>query len=238
MISIIIPARNEEKIIAGTIEQFKSLTVPHEVIISDDGSTDRTVEIARSVADAVVTYSGEKHVIARARNAGARVARGEMLIFADSDAYLPDSERYVQHALKRFQSEPELVGIATPQRVRPEIERFTDMLVFGFDNLHVRFFNNVLHHGQGCGKLMFVRKSAFEKVGGFDERLIFREDADFMGRLSKIGKTRFDPKLTVYHSGRRLHRLGVLGFYWSWISNGIGVVFFSKARDKEWTPVR
>ena len=75
-------------------------------------------------------------------------------------------------------------------------------------------------------------------MGGFDERLIFREDANFLGRLSKIGKTRFDPSLTVYHSGRRLHRLGVLNFYWSWLSNGINVVFFGKAYDNEWTPIR
>lgn len=151
---------------------------------------------------------------------------------------LPDPDRYVQHALARFAKEPDLVGIATPQRVRPETERFSDKFVFIIDNLIVQFFNIVLHRGQGAGKLIFVRKSAFEKVGGFDERLIFREGADFIGRLSKIGKTRFDLELTVYHSGRRLHRLGVLGFYWCWVSNGIGVVFFGKARDKEWTPVR
>ena len=150
MISIIIPTRDEEKVIEGTVKQFKALRMPHEVIVSDDGSHDATIAIAQGIADRVLTYAGEKHVISRARNAGAKVAQGELLIFADSDAFLPDPERYVRHAIERFRTEPELVGIATPQRVRPEIERLGDKFVFTVDNLIVRFFNNVLQHGQGA----------------------------------------------------------------------------------------
>lgn len=238
MISIIIPARDEEKLIGSAIAQFKNLSMPHEVIVSDDGSKDRTAEIARVLADIVLTYEGEKHVISRARNAGARASKGDILVFADTDAHLPDPERYLRHALTRFEKEPDLLGIATPQRVRPEIELFGDKFVFILDNFFTRTFNNVLHHGAGCGKLMFVRRSAFEKVNGFNENLIFREDADLMKRISKIGRTHFDDALTVYHSGRRLHRLGVFRFYYTWIMNGLYVVFAGRAKDKEWTPVR
>ena len=70
------------------------------------------------------------------------------------------------------------------------------------------------------------------------EDLIFREDADFVKRVSKIGKTRFDPKIVAYHAGRRLHRLGFIGFYYTWILNGLYVVFLDRAHDKEWTPIR
>ncbi len=238
MISIIIPTRDEEKLIESTILQFAGLTIPHEIIVSDDGSTDKTVEIARKFATRVLTYEGQTHVISRARNVGVQASRGELLVFIDSDSHIPDPNSFFARAQKHFEEDPGLVALASPQRVRPELERTGDRFVYGLDNLFNLVFNNVLHHGAGSGKCIIVRKSAFDQVGGFREDLIFREDCDFLKRVSKIGRTHFDTKLTVYHSGRRLHRLGVLRFYYSWIVNGLYVVFADKARDKEWAPIR
>ena len=238
MISIVIPARDEEKLIADTIRQFEKLTIPHEVIISDDGSSDKTIEIAQKLANTVLTYTGERHAIGRTRNAGAKVARGDIFVFVDADSFFPEPQTFFAHALKRFEEDPSLAGIACPQRVRPEIERITDKFVYGLDNIFNWIFNNVLEHGSGSGKCIMVRKEAFEKVRGFREDLIFREDCDLLKRVSKLGKTRFDWSLVAYHSGRRIHRIGVFRFYYTWILNGLYVVFFDKARDKEWTPVR
>ena len=57
MISIIIPTLNEEKIIEATLCTLTStLTIPHEVIVSDGGSSDRTVELAKKYAGAVVFF--------------------------------------------------------------------------------------------------------------------------------------------------------------------------------------
>ena len=238
MISIVIPARNEEKLIADTIRQFTRLSMPHEVIVSDDGSSDRTVEIAREVADTVITFEGDRHAIGRARNAGVKVAHGDVFVFVDSDSFFPDPDAFFRHALKRLEEDPSLLGIACPQRVRPEIERFTDKFVYGLDNIITRTYNNILHHGTGSGKCIIVRKETFERIGGFREDLIFREDCNLLKRISKIGKTRYDPALIAYHSGRRIHRIGVIRFYYSWILNGLYVVFLDRARDKEWTPIR
>ena len=238
MISIIIPARDEEKRITATVRQFEKLVIPHEIIISDDGSSDKTVEIARSLGLSVVTYAGSLHAIGRARNAGVKVSHGDALVFIDADSVIPDPQAFFSHALARFEKEPHLLALACPQLVHPDFERPTDRFVFGLDNFFNLVFNNVLHHGAGSGKCIIVRRRAFEQVGGFREDLIFREDCDFLKRISKIGRTHFDTRLTVYHSGRRLHRLGVLGFYYSWIVNGLYAVSAGKARDKEWTPVR
>ncbi len=238
MISIIIPARDEEKRITETIRQFDKLAIPHEIIVSDDGSSDKTVGMVQAMGITAITYSGSVHAIGRARNAGAKASHGDILVFIDADSVIPDPQVFFSHALARFEKEPQLLALACPQLVHPDIERTTDKLVYRLDNFFNLVFNNVLHHGAGSGKCIIVRKNAFDQVGGFREDLIFREDCDFLKKVSKIGRTHFDTKLTVYHSGRRLHRLGVLRFYYSWIVNGLYVVFADRARDKEWTPVR
>src|SRR5439155_21651863 len=61
--------------------------LPFELIVVDDGSTDRTVEMARSLGATVVSVNLRK--ISGARNAGARAARGEVLIFVDADTLVP-----------------------------------------------------------------------------------------------------------------------------------------------------
>lgn len=59
-----------------------------------------------------------------------------------------------------------------------------------------------------------------------------------MGRISKIGRTHFDGGLKVYHSGRRIHRIGPVRFLWGWVSNGTSAILRDKAIVDEWTPVR
>jgi glycosyltransferase involved in cell wall biosynthesis len=79
MISIIIPTLNEEKVIESTLCTLAStLTLPHEVIVSDGGSSDRTVELAAKCATALVVLSGSgRQTIVQGRNDGAKTARGD-----------------------------------------------------------------------------------------------------------------------------------------------------------------
>ena len=87
MISIIIPTIKEEKVIGRTLRNLKSrLTIPHEIIVTDGKSTDKTVEIARGIADKVVEYTGTtRQTIAQGRNDGAKSAQGEYIAFMDAD---------------------------------------------------------------------------------------------------------------------------------------------------------
>ena len=80
MISIVIPTLNEEKIIETTLRSLRAYSGYLEIIVSDGRSTDRTVEIARSIADTVVVHSGpERQNISKGRNRGAEVATGDIL---------------------------------------------------------------------------------------------------------------------------------------------------------------
>ena len=240
MISIVYPTLNEEPFIGISLSAMKSkLTLPHELIVSDGHSTDKTVEVARKYADIVVEYTGEKRQnISQGRNAGAKAAHGEFLVFMDADSHIVDPDAFFTRALSHFEKDPDLVGLAVRLKVWPEAETLADRIIFGVMMFNLRIMNNVLHVGESPGEFQMMRRSVFEKLGGFREDLITREDSDMFLRLSKAGRTYFDPDLTVFHSGRRAHKLGWPHLLRVWATNVVWVALFHRAKSKEWTVVR
>ncbi len=237
-ISIVIPTLKEEGYIEGTVRQFESLTTPHEVIVSDGGSSDRTVERATSIATRVIVKQDPRPIPARQRNDGAKIARGEFLCFTDSSVRIPEIDAFFERALKKFVLDPHLVAITGPQNVFPEIETSWDKVFLGLQNQLIRFQNNVLKRGAGTGKFMLMRRSAFEKINGFDEGLVAAEDLNLYLRLSQIGKTRYCKDLAILYPGRREHGLGWPKLLWIWTTNVIWVWIFGHTWIKEWKPVR
>jgi GT2 family glycosyltransferase len=88
------------------------------------------------------------------------------------------------------------------------------------------------------GKFMIVRAESFNAIGGFREDLVTREDGDLFKRLSKVGKTVFDPSLMVYHGARRAHTIGWWRLWPLWMWNTFSVSVRGKAQAKDWTPIR
>jgi len=240
MISIIFPTLNEEKYIGRSLETLKTrMTLPHELIVSDGGSTDGTIEIARRWADRVVVYSGAgRQTIAAGRNDGAAAAWGDFLVFMDADSRIDQPDVFFAEALKQFNAHSEVVALTAKVRVYPETETIPDRLVFGMLSLNIRILNNVFHRGESVGEFQMIRREIFDRLGGFRSDLVTREDADMFLRLSRVGRTRLNPKLTVYHSGRRAHKIGWLRLLRDWSVNTIWVALFDKAFTKEWRVVR
>lgn len=239
LLSIIIPAREEEKIIARALTQFKgTLLSSYETIVSDARSQDRTVDLAREYADIVIVFGGEKHTAGIGRNDGAKVAHGDYFVFIDADTEIPDPQAFFERALKVFKDDPNVVGVTGPQRVMPGTETWADRLSLSTLNALIRFLNNVAHRGEAVGKFMIVSRGAFEKVHGFREDLVTREDGDFFYRLSKIGRTVYDPSLLTYHGGRRAHKVGWAHLWYIWTVNTVSVLLFNKAVADDWTPIR
>jgi glycosyltransferase involved in cell wall biosynthesis len=104
MISFVIPAYNEERLLGRTISSIHDSTRPtglaYEVLVVNDASTDRTPAIARSLGAEVIDV--QLRHIAAVRNAGARRARGEVLIFVDADTVVtPTAVRMALDAVAR-----------------------------------------------------------------------------------------------------------------------------------------
>src|SRR6476469_10004419 len=86
LVSVVIPAYNAERFLGEAIESVLAQGYAHfELIVVDDGSSDRTAEVARSFGDRVRTIEQENSGVSAARNAGTRAAGGELLAFLDAD---------------------------------------------------------------------------------------------------------------------------------------------------------
>ena len=239
-ISIIFVALNEEAYIGETLRSLKSkLTFPHEIIVSDGNSEDRTVEIARKYASQVVVHSdARRQTIAQGRNAGAKVAAGNFLVFMDADSRIENPDALFARALADFEADPNLIALTARLKVYPELETLADRMIFGILNFNLRVMNNFFHRGESTGEFQMIPRAAFDAVGGFRPDLVTREDADMFLRLSRMGRTRLDPRLTVFHSARRAHRIGWPRLLSLWALNTIWVFLFDRAKTREWQVVR
>lgn len=244
MISIIIPTYNEEKYVGTLLSQLtRGLTLPndaYEVIVSDDMSTDNTVEIARKDATTVLVSKVKHTTIAANRNDGARHAdaASTMLVFFDSDVQIADVPAFFAQALSRFENDRTLVALTGKLRVLPESETWMDMIVYGVFNTVHYIKNNILKTGESSGKFQMVRRDAFLRINGYREDLVSREDADLFQRLAKVGRVAYDSKLVVLHSGRRGHALGWPRLLWIWMRDALAFAFFKKPVSKEWKAIR
>lgn len=239
MISIVIPAFNEEKDIEETVRQFAALHLPHEVIVADTLSTDRTVAIAKRCADAVTMMDeGGRRGVSHGRNDGAKVAKGEFIVFLDVGTLIPDPDRFFKEALARFGKDPKLVALSTRIEIERRVRTWSDWAVYGIMNVWFLLLNNIFQFGIAAGKFQMIRMATFRKTEGFNERLPAGEDADFFRHLSTLGRTRIVWGLVAYHTGRRFHQLGAWKTLYRWIRNALSVWFYKKAADKGWEAIR
>jgi glycosyltransferase involved in cell wall biosynthesis len=231
LISVIIPAREEEDAIEQTIRQFEILSIPHEIIVSDGKSTDRTVEIARAAGARVVLNESGGRSPSKQRNDGARLAGGEYVLFIDVTVILPDIESFIQNVLKKFENEA-VVGIAMPQWIYPEIATLSDRFFLWITNIMISA------REVGSGKFIMARKSAFDRIGGFCEELVTGEDHDVFERLKNVGTVFFAKDLYVLYAGRREHEWGWPKLLYTWIRDEIWIALFKRSGSKDWMPVR
>jgi uncharacterized protein (TIGR00661 family) len=203
-LSIVIPAYNEEKYLPRLLDSIKKQRFKdYEIIVADANSKDKTREIARKYGCKVVKGG----LPAEGRNSGARYAKGEYILFLDSDIVL--TKNYLAIAIKEFE-EKEL-GIAINQvmpfydkKVR---ERKVDKFLHNFANFFLRSTENIKPHGAGCNGILVKRKLHGE-IEGFDELMDFGEDTDYIERIANISKFRVLRKTKLLLSTRRLEKEG------------------------------
>ena len=236
--SIIVPTFNEERIIANTLEAIRHhlSNIDYELIVTDDGSTDRTCDIAERYADRVVRLTGPKGTIGANRNRGARVAHGEYLVFVDADIFIPRANDCFAAIAADFKDNPRLVGLTVKITFAPGEERPIDAIMHGILSRVFWLMNRVLRKGAASGEFQAIRRDAFEKLHGYTESLPVGEDNELFCRLSRLGRTQIDLKLTAYTDNRRIMQLGWPRLLKLWAVNYCSVAFLRRSQATGWPP--
>lgn len=189
-ISLIIPAFNEEKLLAATLTAvraalpvFSERGWSAEIIVCDNNSTDRTAEIAQAAGAKVVFEPMNQ--IARARNAGATGADGDWVVFLDADSH-PSRDLLGALADKIAAGNTILAGA----RMQPDESTATSWFVYKIWNGMSRW------RRWATGPFIACDAAAFRELGGFDERLYGSEDIDFSLRMRKLAR-RQDKKIVI-----------------------------------------
>ena len=200
ILSIIIPTYNEEEYLPDLLESIKKQNFnDYEVIVADANSTDRTREIAEEYGCVIV----DGGLPAVGRNNGAKVAKGEYLIFLDSDLVLTDD--YLRNVIYEFKMER--LGIAITQML-PMSNKIEDKLFHDFANYFMIGVENIKPHGAGCYGII-AKKELHDECNGFDESLTFGEDTDYIERLAKKEPFKVLRNAKIGVSTRRLEEEGI-----------------------------
>ena len=205
-LTVIVPAFNEADYLPATLDAIEVASehlharcgAEVETIVVDNNSTDETAAIASSRGAAVVHEPVQG--IARARNAGARHAQGDVLVFVDADVLVPPD---LLEAIHEAMSDPACVGGGVDVEYRPR-QRVMRFYLGAWRSLARR-----MRLVQGATQ--FCRRDAFEQAGGYDEQAWIGEDVDFyrsMERLARSagGTVRFIELPHVQASSRRFDK--------------------------------
>lgn len=185
--SIVIPTLNEEKFLPKLLASLAVQTKRNfEVVVVDGRSRDKTVAVAKSFTKKLPKLQvvvSSKASLPLQRNLGARATRGEWLIFIDADSIL------LPYFIERCD---QFIKSAKPALFttwfRPDSENPKDAVYTLFANIYLEA-TIIFKKWHAPGPLSLVKRSAYNKVGGYDEAHAFHEDVDFGMRLARAGVT-------------------------------------------------
>jgi len=180
--SIVVPAYNEQALLARTLsalaEAMAGVALSGEVVVCDNNSTDGTAAIARAAGVRVV--SEPVNQISRARNTGARAARGRYLVFVDADTLVPPV--LLANALEALSSGRVCGGGARIAMEPPPS---------GTAALLLTCWNAVSRRSRlAAGSFLFARRDAFEASGGFSLKVYASEEIWLSRSLKRWGASR------------------------------------------------
>ncbi|MEP7344039.1 MAG: glycosyltransferase family A protein [Gemmatimonadaceae bacterium] len=201
-LSVIMPARNGSAVLPTALEALIASDLPRsrwELIIVDDASTDDTAAISARYADAVIRIPGRAHGPAYARNRGAEVARGDIVVFFDADVVV--HENTLRLFAEVLEARPELGGAFGSYDDRPPAP--------GLMSQYRNLLHHYTHQQNGGEAASFwagagaIRRSIFLEAGMYDEWHFARpqiEDIELGARICHMGhRIVLQPEIQVTH---------------------------------------
>ncbi|MGE5425515.1 MAG: glycosyltransferase [Bacillota bacterium] len=215
MVSIIIPTLNEEHYLPRLLDSIEKQDFKdYEIIVSDAGSQDRTREIAASRGVKLAADSKIKHPSAQ-RNAGAAVAKGDILLFLDADSEI--GQGFLVDLVSQF-GKKQLTGAGCYIRFNPNNIRYS---IYAIISNVICGLKQYGRHPAAVGAGLAALRSAHEKIGGFDLNIKLAEDYDYCERLAGVGRFRMLESVRLLYSSRRMEKEGFWKTGWTWLRMGL-----------------
>jgi glycosyltransferase involved in cell wall biosynthesis len=208
--SIIIPAYNEEKYVEKTLNSIQSQSFSdYEVIVVLNGCTDNTEKAVKKYKKLNLRYFVRPEPqVSRARNYGAELAKGKVLVFLDADTQLlPDT-------LKRIKEDFTIDYAVATTLVLPDVTDLKYKVAMNFKNNY-----NRMKLYEGCSGILITWKKDFDAVFGYNPELQVREHRTLIKKLKTKGKYTCI-NTAVVTSMRRHQHWGLLKGTGFWIKQG------------------
>lgn len=239
--SIVIPTLNEEKLLPQLLEVLDNTSLKekykYEIIVSDGGSSDQTLSIAKKHADKILKNLGNaKQNISMGRNLGGFSASGQILIFFNGDIKI-NNISYILNTIESRFTDSKYLAMTCCVKVFPEEQKIIDLVFQTFYNYYFHLLN-IIGLGMGRGECHIIRKNVFEEFNGYNENLAAGEDFDLFRRIRKKGKILFARNLVVFESPRRYRKLGHFRIFFTWLINSIYIIFGNSSKSSEWKEIR
>lgn len=220
MLSIIIPTLNEGKYLPTLLDSIKNQSFKdYEIIVSDAGSKDNTVDVAQKYGCKVVKGG----LLPAGRNRGAEAAKGDIFMFLDADVFLPS--HFLKDAIEQFKKNS--LGIAGFS-IQPLDGKAIDKFCFNFLNVFSVLTQKILPYSTS---VILSRKDVHQKIGGFDEKIVFIEDYPYAKAASKVSKYKFFFKQPFYTSVRRLEKDGRFNVYSKYFLAQLHMLFLGPVKS-------
>lgn len=234
-VSVIIPTYNRQKFITMAIDSVLSQTFKdYEIIVIDDGSTDNTRQVLESYEEKIKYIYQKNSGVSAARNAGIRLARGELVAFLDSDdEWLPD---YLSITVSKLNNNSKLIALYSDsykidfyKNVKTAFEEKKINKFFDFKNFIIknRPLILILKHNLCNLQSFLVKREALIKAGPFDTKLTIGEDIDMICRIALQGAFGIfkKPLVNIYNRGENIPSLTQQYFFNKGIYTIIGYIY-------------
>lgn len=204
MISIVIPALNEEKLLPSCLDSLRKqdYSGEYEIIVADNGSSDKTADISRDFGVKVIICSGRRGVF-YARQAGADAASGDIIAQADADTVYPAD--WLKRIAARFVTHPGTVAVTGRYAYRdpPYWSKVEYLARHYLNRVTAKLFRRPL---LVSGATFAFRRQAFCAAGGYQGISYSPDQYGIAERLNKLGMIEYDQNLRILTSSRTVKK--------------------------------
>ncbi|MEK7521709.1 MAG: glycosyltransferase [Patescibacteria group bacterium] len=205
MVSVVVPAYNEEKALPKCLQALILQDYPkdlYEVIVVDNNSTDKTSYVASKFKNKLnlKIILEKKKGRGHARHTGFKAAKGKYILSTDADTTVPKD--WIKKTVALLEREDSIVAVTGPCKIN-DCPRLTNFVFNVMQPSVMTIYKLAFGHYWLNGFNFGVKREVYRKSGGFDPNLNTMEDVDIAEKIAKHGKIKCSYSLNVVFSGRR-----------------------------------